>query len=235
MAGQMEAWQPYAKYVQPGLKDGKFHTAQFLRLAAGPPRLTAIGGTAAASALFSTTDTGTLVYPLGLIQNFNLGQSLNISRIFEIGSNRSYFITGRSVGQISLGSVIYDGPSLLRRLYAYYKDDIGAVKVPPVFPNVGAKNMANPHDVKVPPGYENIYFNLASDLFSQPIGLLVYMKDNNEDTLAAIYFEAVYVPTHNVGTDAQGVIQQEAVSIQYERIVPVAVNMLKLITYPPRQ
>ena len=232
MAG-MDAWQPYSKYVQSGMVDGKFHTANFLRLAAGPPRLTAVGGQAAASALFSSTATGAIVYPLGLIQNFNISQNLNVSRIFEIGSTRSYFITGRSVGQISLSSIMYDGPSLLRRLYAYYEDSVGSVQVPSVFPNVGAQNMANPHDVKVPPGYENIYLNLASDLFSQPVGLLVYMKDNNEDTLAANYIEAVYVPTHNIGTDAQGVIQQEAISIQYERIVPVAVNALKLVTYNP--
>lgn len=233
MAGEMESWQPYSKYVQSGLTDGKFHSATFLRIASGPPRLTNIGGAAAASALFSSTNTGDIVYPMGLIQNFTKGENKNISRIFEIGSERSYFISGRTVGQLSMSSIMYDGPSLLRRLYAYYEDSEGPVQVPPVFPNVGSDTMANPHDVKIPPGYENIYLNLASDLFSQPVGLLVYMKDNNEDTIAANYFESVYVPTHNIGTDAQGVIQQESVSLQYERMVPVAVNALELITYSP--
>lgn len=232
MAGPMTEWQPYTHYVQPGLEDGRFHNATFLRIASGPPRLSNIGGASAAAALFDSPATSHIVYPIGLVQNFGWGQNTSISRIFEIGSKRSYFITGHTVGQISLGSVAYDGPSLLRRLYAYYEDTQGPVTVPPVFTNIGAQTVQNKHDVKVPPGYENIYYNLGSDLFSQPVGILIYLKDNSENTIGALYFESVYVPTHNIGTDAQGVIQQESISLQYERIIPVAVNSTKLITYP---
>lgn len=89
--------------------------------------------------------------------------------------------------------------------------------------------MPNPHDVQLSPGYENFYINLQSDLFNQPIGLMAVLKDSNEDTYGAMYFEACHVPSHNLGTDAQGVIMQEQCSIQYEWIVPIATKSIELV------
>lgn len=88
--------------------------------------------------------------------------------------------------------------------------------------------MANPHDVVIPPGYENIYMNLASDLFTQPIGILMYIRDIAEKTLGAMYFEACYIPQHSMSTDSQGVLIQEQVSVQFERTVPVQVAALSV-------
>ncbi len=99
-----------------------------------------------------------------------------------------------------------------------------------MFPNAGAATMANPHDVIIPPGYENIYLNLASDLFAQPIGILLYIRDINQNTLGAVFFEACYLPNHSWATDSQGVLIQEQVAVQFERAVPVAVSALTLIT-----
>jgi hypothetical protein len=99
-----------------------------------------------------------------------------------------------------------------------------------MWPNSGAASVANPHDVIIPPGYENIYINLASDLFEQPIGLLMYIRDINAQALGAGYFEACYVPNHSLATDSQGVLIQEQVGIQFERMVPVAISALTLIS-----
>jgi hypothetical protein len=115
-------------------------------------------------------------------------------------------------------------------LYAYYEDLIPPTTVPSVFPNAGSATVANPHDVKIPPGYENLYLNLASDLFNQPIGILLYMRDSNEDTVGAVYLEHIIIPNHTWATDAQGVMIQESAAMQFERAVPVAVNALSLIT-----
>jgi hypothetical protein len=99
-----------------------------------------------------------------------------------------------------------------------------------MFPNAGAASMSNPHDVVIPPGYENIYLNLASDLFAQPVGILFYIRDINQDSLGALYFEACYIPQHGMQTDAQGVLIQENVGVQFERAVPVKISALTLIT-----
>jgi len=232
MAGNFSDWSPYTGYVQAGLVDGAYANAGFTMIAAGPPRLSNIGGAAAIAASVSGNGQAAnqIVYPVGIVQNFSMSHNRNFSRIFEIGSERSYFIAGRTVGQIGLGRVYYHGSSLLRILYAYYQDLVPPTLVPAMFPNAGASVMSNPHDVVIPPGYENIYLNLASDLFAQPIGMLVYIRDINQETLGAIYFEACYLPNHSLSTDSQGVLIQEQVAVQFERAVPVQVAALSLIS-----
>jgi hypothetical protein len=74
-----------------------------------------------------------------------------------------------------------------------------------------------------------LYLNLASDLFAQPIGLLIKTVDSNEQTIGAVYAEACYIPQHSFSVDANGLMVQEQASIQFERIVPVRVNALALI------
>ncbi|MEC8306639.1 MAG: hypothetical protein VXZ72_02130, partial [Chlamydiota bacterium] len=87
----------------------------------------------------------------------------------------------------------------------------------------------NDHNVKIRPGFNNLYLNLASDLFSQPIGLLIKTVDSNEDTIGAVYAEACYIPNHSFSVDSNGLMIQEQASIQFERIVPVRVNSLSII------
>lgn len=230
MAGNFSDWAPYTNYVQSGMVDGAYANAGFTMLAAGPPRIANIGGAAAFSQALGGQGANQIVYPIGIVQNFNKSETRQFSRIFEIGSERSYFIGGRTVGQLGLSRIYYHGASFLRVLYAYYSDLIPPTVVPPMFPNSGAQAQSNPHDVIIPPGYENIYLNLASDLFAQPVGIMMYMRDNNQDALGALYFEACYLPNHSWATDSQGVLVQESVSVQYERAVPVAISALQLIS-----
>lgn len=224
-------WQPYQRYVQGGMVDGQFLSAAFTLLAAGPPRLANVGGAAGvAASLGSGQGANNFAMPIGVVQNMSLGHNRNFNRFWELGSERSYFISGRTVGQLGLSRIMYHGPSLLRMLYAYYQDLLPPTVVPFVFNNIGPTTVANPHNVKIPPGYENIFLNLASDLFSQPVGLLAYFRDSNEDTVGAIYLESAYVPSHQIATDAGGTVIQEQASMQFERAVPVAVASLALIT-----
>lgn len=232
MSGNFSDWAPYTNYVQSGMVDGAYANAGFTLLAAGPPRIANIGGAAAFAQAVSGSGQAAnqIVYPIGIVQNLNLSHTRQFSRIFEIGSERSYFIGGRTVGQLGLSRIYYHGASLLRVLYAYYSDLVPPTVVPAMFPNAGAQTQSNPHDVVIPPGYENIYLNLASDLFAQPIGIMMYMRDNNQDALGAMYFEACYLPNHSWQTDSQGVLVQESVAVQFERGVPVAISALQLIS-----
>jgi hypothetical protein len=231
MAGPFESWNPMNHYVQNGLADGRFMAGGLTLLAAGPPRLQQLGARASTVGLeASTTGQSDIVYPIGITQNVNLQQNKQFMRVWELGSERSYWIGGRTTGNIALSRVFYDGASLLRILYAYYQDLVGDVQVPWMYPNIGANNMPNPHDVIVPPGYENLFINLASDMFNQPIGILVYMRNSNLDTVGAVYLEACVIPNHSFATDAQGTIVQESVGMQYERAVPVNVGGVNLVT-----
>jgi hypothetical protein len=200
-------------------------------LAAGPPRLANIGSLTFAGEGAAAGAGDDIVFPLGIVQNFNLGHNRQFSRIWEIGSERSFFISGRTVGQLGLSRILYHGPSLLRVLYAYYQDLAPPTLVTSVIGenNIGAITVANTHNVKIPPGFENMYLNLASDLFNQPIGLMAYFRDSNEDTVGSIYMESCYIPNHTLATDAQGTILQENAAVQFERAVPVAVSALALV------
>lgn len=227
----LSSWSPYDDYVQGGMSDGRYMNAAYTLVAAGPPRLANLPGGAVGLGTTIGTPTGdNIVYPIGVVQNMNLSHNMALTRVFELGSERSYFIPGRVIGQLGLGRIMYHGPSLLRAMWAYYSDTIAPTVVSPVFANLGAATVANPHDVKIPPGYENIFLNLASDLFKQPIGLMIMFKDSNEDTMGAIYLEDCHVPNHNMGMDAMGTVIQESVSVQFERAVPVATTVVGLIS-----
>jgi len=230
-------WNTYKNYVQsggtgPGMVDGRFVTGAYTGLFAGPPRLASLGGALSLGAAISGSPEAAaqLVYPVGLTQSINISHNRQFNRIFELGSERSYFISGRTMGQLALSRVLYHGPSILRVLYAYYSDLAGDTVVPEMFPNVGATAMPNPHDVVIPPGFENFYINLASDLFSQPVGLLMIMQDVNQDAYGACYFESCVLPNHTWATDSQGVIIQESVALQFEMAVPIAMEAIELVT-----
>lgn len=225
-------WKPETNAVQTGLKDGRFANGEYSLLAAGPPRLANIGPAAALSSSLvgEAQGLGQIVHPLGLVQQIGMSQSTQFSRIFEIGSRRSYFIPGRSVGQLQLGKVWYHGATLLRLLYAYYQDAIGPITVAPMLPAAASAAMANPHNVIVPPGYENVFLNMGSDLFSQMMGLLWYIKDNNKDVLGAIYLEGCTIPNHSIQTDSQGLVFSESAGVQFERVVPVEISAVPLIS-----
>jgi len=199
----------YQDFVQDQMTPGQFASAEFLALAMGPPLLTDVTTTSGGGA--------PLAFPLGIVQNFSLSQNMAVARIFELGSKRSYMFPGKVVGAVSFGRPYYHGPSLLRLMMAYYSDpDDG---VPGLLANFG-----NLHKVHLPPGYKNIFINLASDLFTQPHGELVVMKNTDSEILGAFYLEQCYIPGHSLAVDAQGIIWQEGVQVQFERLVPIDVT-----------
>lgn len=243
MAEGIANWSPYATHVQGGLKDGQFINGQFVLLCAGPPYYSQVGFPGDASGDSDLSET--LLHPIGLAQNIAHSQNKAVSRIFEIGSNRSYFITGRTVGQVSFGRIMYHGPSLLRTLYAYYDtrgdETVGAFPIDPIYESGGVG--VNPYSTKVdggqvspnlksihvPPGFGNNFMNLASDLFDQPMGLMLLLMDNALNNYSACYLENCRVPQHSMAVDSQGLIVQESVGIHYERLQPIELAQLDLI------
>ena len=245
-----DQWDPYKTHVQGGLPEGNFMSGQFVLVCAGPPFFNQIAFPNSGAS--SDGVSPTLVYPIGLAQNGALSQNKAISRIFEIGSDRCYFVTGRTIGQLSLGRVVYHGASLLRTMYAYYgtmgDTDTSAYQVQPLLTeanNVGIKPFstgATPDNsgeagrksglksIHIPPGYDNMFMNLASDLFSQPMGLLLVLKDNAKNTIASMYLEQCYIPQYMIAVDSTGLIMQESVAVQYERIVSVKTTQLKVVS-----
>lgn len=220
-------------HVQGEMQSGQFVSAETSLIAAGPPE---IGGTGA----YSSVNVGSVgtVFPIGLLENAGISQSKQIQKLFEIGSSRSYFIPGRVVGSVNLGRTFYYGPSLMRVMYAYYKNstngiDIGTLdqgaeitladgsKAPSPLAHLLPGRGSKFHSVKQSPGEDYFFVNLASDMFNQPTGLAFYFKDANYNSVGAFYLEQVYVQGHQFSLSSGSVLVMEGVSAQYDRVVPI--------------
>ena len=107
MPSTVTNWQPYTQKIDnSALKEGRFLSGAFTMIAAGPPRLAAVGGVAAAG---QTVGQKNWAVPIGIVQNFNLSHNRAFARFFELGSERSYFISGRT-GEASQGRSRADSP-----------------------------------------------------------------------------------------------------------------------------
>lgn len=237
-------WDFHNHHVQEELMGGEFISAETTLIAAGPPRLTDItGGPGGDDQTIDTPDEGDMVFPIGVLENVGLSQSKQLQRIFEIGSSRSYFIPGRTIGSITLGRVLYHGPSLMKVLYAHYKQsatdakfqlnhtgkgatvDVGGVAVPD--PNATLLELPELqrqlHRVQFTPGYDDLWLNLASDIFNQPTGLAIYFRNQLDMTVGAIYLEECYIQGHQMSISSGSVLVMEGVSLQFDMLRPIRI------------
>lgn len=243
-------WDWHTKHVEQALQQGEYVSAETILIAAGPPRFDQVAFAKGASSDKSkSTQNGNeigasqasgAVYPVGLIENFGLSQNKQLQRLFEIGSKKSYFVPGRNIASFSLGRVLFWGPSILRVLYAYYpnskiilangamgdepsnKDGVsvgGAAENLPKIVNAPGTVMGTDPNRK-----SSFYINLASDLFNQPLGLMIYMKDVRDQIFSAFYLEDCYIQAHQLNLNASSVLVAEGVSGQCDSVVPVDIS-----------
>ena len=215
-----DTWDPWNIPVQGGMKEGKFASSTHTLIAAGPPHLADIPADAMAESVF----------PIGICQDFTWGQTKGVARFYEIGSKRSYVLTGHAAGGVTLTEVYYSGPSLLRKLYGVWPDWQGKK----LYNTNAAENSGNNPDYPatpyIAPGYNNFLYNMQSDFFDRPFGLLLIVRTNLDDVLIQAYFEEAVVPGYNIAFNAQGVVLQESCTVDYERVIPVASNYDDLLS-----
>lgn len=227
--GAFSTWDFQNYHIQQDLRGGQFVSAESTLVAAGLPNLSN----------YSESDGDLTVYPIGLLESVAVQQNKQLQRIFEIGSSRSYFIPGRTIGSLSIGRTFYFGPSLLRALYAYYKSDGDSAKIGTAAAgatiSIGdpAREIADPaailidtgyedmHVVLRPPGEDYFYVDLASDLFAQPTGMAIYFKDYNSNSVGAFYLNECYVQGHQMTISSGSVLIMEGVSLQFDSITPI--------------
>lgn len=227
----MPEFKPYQTYVdQSGSSsldtkaDGKYASGAFTVLSVGPSRLLDTGLIGVSDAANAALQAVTL--PIGLLQQVSLQHSRQFNRVFELGSERSYFLSGRTQGQLSLARTYYHGMSLLRAMTQF----IPGANTTVATAAASSFLEQNIHPTKIYPGFKDLWVNLASDLFSQPLGLMLKVYNTDEQAIGATYLEACYVPNHTFSTDSNGLLIQEQASVMFERAVPVSVNSLDLLT-----
>lgn len=171
-------------------------------LFAGPARFTSLNG----------SDTSKLT-PIGLVDGVNYQQTPQLQRLFEIGSNRSFFTRGKTMSYITFSKMIADQKNLLLALMqnAY----VGS--------NTTNGTLASPTA-----GDKEIAFNLDSEYFGHPFGLMMVFKTRGGTTtegegklLAAVYLEYCMFSNYNFNLSAQSPVIMDNISIEFDRTVPV--------------
>jgi len=215
----INSWEFRNRHIQDNLTGHDFISAKSVLIAAGPPRKEDIGSN------------WNSLYPIGVVDNVAVAQNKGLQSIFEIGSSRQYFLPGRTLNTVTLGRILFYGPSLLRVLYSYYPPEaMGMQKIH----NVGQEGVLNDpnrtpaiFDAPGSPGggeRENntdFLMNLTSDLFDHPLGIMLWFESGDAKPYGASFLSEVYIQAHQFTVNANNVIVAEGVSAQFVRVHPV--------------
>lgn len=212
--GLSAAWDWKGEYVD-GLASGdgleRFSqgsaTPDTTILFAGPARFTGIG-----------SDTAKL-HPIGLIDSFSFMANSQLQRLFEIGSNRSFFTRGKTISQMQISSMICDRANLLNVLTqeAYNHSSL-----------VAGKYTLEARGTKAA-GVSNLYLNLDSEILGVPFGMLMLFKTKGAEgasglrgkILGAAYLEYCMISSWQFNVASQAPVIAENVQLEFDRAVPV--------------
>jgi hypothetical protein len=209
-AGFGLGWDWKNEYISKLNQDGYERFSQFsaspdtTALFAGPARFTGLSG-----------GVGDLV-PIGLTDNIQMSADAGLARLFEVGSNRSFFTRGKTQHAISLSKFLADQGNVLFALsqQAYR----------PAMNNggFGAPGADSPNTY--------IQMNLDSETFAVPFGMLMVFKtrgggsDGFGQALAGLYLEYCMFQNYSFAVASAQPVIAENVSIQFDRPVPVSFN-----------
>ena len=233
-ANKFGDWNFQKAHVQNDLKPGEFVNSCTTLICFGPPELSVDPGSTVnvGSNLenLASSDISANFYPAGVTDSYALSQNKMMQQLFEIGSYKPYIVPGATTTSAQMGRTFYNGPSLLRCLYACYKSE-------GLFPNSNTQNkgfdeaahfaQVSSKEIKVQdtPGYNGFWMNLASDLFNFPFGILLIYMDTTKTFVGSVFLKNGYVQTHNIGCTAGALIIAENTSLLFEGVVPVRVNI----------
>jgi len=171
--------------------------------------------------------------PIGLIQNYNLGQNKNIQQVFEIGSDIDTNLPGRTFKTFSFGRIFLRGKNLLSIIAT--GDQTAAA-------------LANDSEFKRAASGE-IILNLASSYFDSAHGLAMLFYDPSVTTddgdaeteiTSGVVFEGCMVNAHQMSSSAGDVLVMESVSMLVSKIVPIPISSMSYeaaggVVQPPNE
>ena len=171
---------------------------------------------------------------IGLVQQVSISQSKAMQQLFEIGSNKPYFIPGRTVIQANVGRIVLNGDSLLKMFYPTAGEIEGAE-------GGGAQNNEDAIEMNKfggdsPPGgtltsdgeegggplHRQFFINLASGFFNMPMDLLLYLMDSEKNPVGGVMLKQCYVQSHQLAITARDTVVAENVSIRCGELRPLS-------------
>jgi len=172
---------------------------------AGPARFTGIGG---ASDLV----------PIGMVDGLTLSQDGQVARLFEIGSNRSFFTYGKTIGSVGFSRMLADTSSMIKVF-----TQISRAK----FAESGVDVYSSGFSAPGASDSANVFLNFDSEATKVPFGILILFKTRGGDqttrgnVLAAVYLEYCMFNNLSLSVNSGAPVIQEGVSVSYDRAVPV--------------
>lgn len=216
--GYSVTWDWKNQYVSQMEVDGYERFAQY---SASPDTTILYGGPARFPAISGNTS---LLTPIGLVDSIQMQDNAQLMRLFEIGSNRSFFTRGKNRPSLSMGKMLADQANILNVLQSA---SITYNNLNNVVNSVGM----------TAPGPEGpipqIMMNLGSEIFGAPFGVLVVFKTRGNanvgssgqptgTVLAGVYLEYCMFDGYNWAVQSEQPVIVEGVQIQFDRVVPVS-------------
>lgn len=185
---------------------------RFSQYSASPDSTLLLAGPARFSAISSPSVSLT---PIGLVDGISIQQNPSLSRLFEIGSNRSFFTRGKTISSISFSKMLADQANILAACTANSYQ-----------PNTDSQGTKAPGNQTNP----QIQMNLDSEVFGVPFGLLLVFKTRGGDTtgtgkvLTALYLENCMFANYSFSVSSGQPVIMDSVAMEYDRSVPVSLS-----------
>lgn len=149
------------------------------------------------------------LYPIGVVQSVGVQQQKQINQIYEIGSKLSYFIPGRTMIQVQLARVLFNGESLLSALYDPDDDSTDDYGPGGASPGLTGEN--------------KFYVNLAAELFNAPIDLALVFYDQENEPLGVVILKNCVAQSHGFGVSSNQTVIAENVLLRASTIETIEV------------
>lgn len=201
-------WDYKSEYVSELETDGYERFSQFSAspdstiMYAGPARFTGLSGDSS------------ILKPIGLSDGLAIQANPGLSRLFEMGSNRSFFTRGKTQSGISFSRMLADQQNILAVLAQNSYRPAWATSSQP------GSDSPNP----------DIMMNIDSEYFAVPFGIMLVMKTRGAGTngygkvLSALYLEYCMFSNYTFQIANSSPVVMENIAIEFDRVLPVSLN-----------
>lgn len=155
--------------------------------------------------------------PIGLLQNFTIGQNINWQAQMMIGSGRTFFLAGKAPGNGSITKLFTSSSTLLGAIYQIVTAYL-------VTQNADAGGTDN---VLESPAYDadsKIIFTMDSELLKIPVGMACLFRDTVKRFIGGFYVESMVIPNFNIGFAVGQPAIFETVNIMFDRVIPFDIS-----------
>lgn len=146
--------------------------------------------------------------PVGMLQQMQVSQQRAVQPLQSIGSGRNYFLAGKPMVNFSIGRLFAKGPNLYRALYKNIMND-------------ATISGFNPKEPAAASNTTDSVFNMDSEMFLVPFGLVVAFRDKSGGSLGSFYIESCMISSYSIGVAAGQNMVMENVNGSADRIYPI--------------